>query len=124
METLILLIGMLLSMAGCHRLDGHMVSVHTRENGVDRLYSDVLVSESLVVFHCIAARGGSCHYRLFDPGCSSGSGSGCAARPLRSFRVPAGQRWFDTTLPAGVVPCVSESEDGFFEASCRNSRTS
>lgn len=121
MEKLILLLGLVLSMAGCDRLDGHTVTVRSRENGVDTLYSEVLITPSLAVFHCIAASGGRCHYQLFQPGCQPGSS--CQASPLRRFTVPAGERLFDTGLPADIQPCVSERDDARAPLRCQASRT-
>lgn len=107
---------LLLALAGCG-VAGRTVSMHVTRDGHDVLYSEVYASDALAVFQCKASASGACHYTVYARPCTDAGP--CATRPLHRFAVRAGERLFDTTLPAGFVACVSETDDG---APCPSTR--
>lgn len=69
MFCLLIVCVVVLVLVGCEKFCNILI-IWIQVNGVDMLYSKVIVVDGEVCFQCIVSSSGVCYYLVFDLGCS------------------------------------------------------
>lgn len=105
MRTLLTLLYLLLSLAGCNEW-GSTTVTRVSVDGHDVVHSRVRTATGIATFECLASDSGACHFTLFPRDCT-GAAASCAPVASDRLTLRVGETRNLTGLPKDVRSCVT-----------------